>query len=221
MQICIFIIKTYVYKIHKGGFMYIKEEDNKIVIYDVKFDDEIKQIKNELIEKFSEIKTYKEERTSWYNEIYKTKEGMIITLDYYKTGKVREYNDFYSEDEPIYMVEFKEYKYPKLVVYINEFLEGDFSNLPKLKELLIKRKIYRLNDKNREDTLSLLPHKEYIKKVINCIHITKRECDLSSLNKILELLQEDKELESAVSNIKEKLNEDKKVLSYLKEENND
>lgn len=197
--------------------MYIKEENNKIVIYDVSFDEKLNQIKDELIEKYSEIKVYEEERTSWYNGIYKNKEGMTITLNYYKTGKIREYNDFYSPYEPIYMVKFKEYKYPKLVIYINEFLKGDFSNLPKLKELLIERKIYRLNDENRENISELLPYKEYIKKVVNCIHITKRECDLSSLSKILAILKEDKELKRSIENIEEKLDEDKKTLSYLME----
>ena len=197
--------------------MYTKEENNKIVIYDVSFDEKLNQIKDELIEKYSEIKVYEEERTSWYNGIYKNKEGMTITLNYYKTGNIREYNDFYSPDERIYMVKFKEYKYPKLVIYINEFLEGDFSNLPKLKELLIERKIYRLKDENREDISELLPYKEYIKKVINCIHIKKRECDLSSLSKILEILKEDEELEKSIENIEEKIEEDKKTLSYLME----
>lgn len=198
--------------------MYIKEENDKLVVYDVNIDKKIKEIKKELIKNFSEITTYEDEVTSWYNETYKTNEEMIEVLDYTYTGKMREYNDFYSEDEPIYLVQFRKYKYPKLVIYINEFLEGDFSNLPRLKEMLIPKKLYRVNDENRDDIKELVMQKDYIKSIIGCINIVRKEYVINSLSDVLELFKNDESLKKSTAEIRQKLYEDNKTLSYLKED---
>lgn len=198
--------------------MYIKEENGKVVVYDVNIDKKIKEIKKELIKNFSEITTYEEEVTSWYNGTYKTNEEMIEVLDYTYTGKMREYNDFYSEDEPIYLVQFRKYKYPKLVIYINEFLEGDFSNLPRLKEMLIPKKLYRVNDDNRDDIAELVMQKDYIKSIIECINIVRKEYVINSLSDVLEMIKKDESLKESTTEIREKLYEDNKTLSYLKED---
>ncbi len=202
--------------------MYIKEEDGKVIIYKVVISDELKKIRDEIIEKFSKITEYEEERTSWNESETKKEKIEVISYDY--TGKVKEYRDFYSCDERIYLVKFRKYKYPDIVVYINEFLDGNFKNLYKLRELMQAKKIYKLNDKNREYTKSLLPYKEYIKKIISCLKLEIiEEKYINSIEELINLLSslEDKKLDEISKLLSKRLKEDSKKLNYLWRKNND
>ena len=201
--------------------MYIKEENDKVIAYEVMLDEpKLKKIKNELINNHSEVTIHREPRGTYRQNgktYYDTYMIELISSDFvesYDTG------DFYGTRVQVYDNQYKKYEYPKLVIYINEFLDGDFSNLPKLKDLLKPRKIYRLTDKNRETISNLLPYKEYIKEIVNSITINKTEYSINSLSdaiKLLEKLKENK-IKKATHDIKMKIKEDNKILSYLMEE---
>lgn len=200
--------------------MYIKEENNKIIVYEVILDEvELKKIKHELINNYSEVTIHREPRGTYRQNgktYYDTYMIELISSDFvesYDTG------DFYGTRVQVYDNQYKKYEYPQLVIYINEFLEGDFSNFPKLKELLKPRKIYRLTDKNRETISNLLPYREYIKQIVESITINKTEYSINSLSDMLKILEklDECEMKSAVVEIKEKIEEDTKTLSYLME----
>lgn len=65
-----------------------------------------------------------------------------------------------------------------------------------------------------------MPYKEYIKEIVNSITINKTEYSINSLSdaiKLLEKLKENK-IKKATHDIKMKIKEDNKTLSYLMEE---
>lgn len=206
--------------------MHIKEERGKVIIYDIVISDELIKIRDELIREYGTITEFTKELTNpyCYSLNNKNKKEKVILIDYKFTGRYREYNDLYSPDEEIYECRFKKYEYPDIVIYINEFLDMDFKNLPKLKELIKPRKLYRLNDDNREFIQNLLPYKDYIKRIINTIKIDiVKEQYITSISDLLNVLSyvEDENLRKIYDEIKDKLEIDAKKLSYLMEANND
>lgn len=207
--------------------MYIKEKNGKVVIYEVRICDELKKIRNELIVNYSDVEIITEETTNYWEYInpINKKDSKTIIVSYRATGKRTGTNDeLYNPSKSLYEVKLKKYKYPDIVIYINEFLDGNFYNLPKLKEFIKPKKLYRLNDNNREIIQNLLPYKDYIKKIIACIKIEKiKEKQITSLSDLLELIEniDDEKFNIIYNDIMQKLNEDSKKLSYLMEENND
>lgn len=205
--------------------MYIKEENGKVIIYQIKISEDLQKIRDELIEKYSSKTELTKETTDPYilnNYEYKT-EKIILTNRRF-TGKYREYNDFYSSPKKIYEYRYIKYEYPDIVIYINELLDMNFESLPKLRKLISPRKIYRLNDKNREFIKNLLPYKDYIKRILACIKIENiKEGKITSLSSLLDLLSdiEDENIKIIYDNIQKKISEGSKKLSYLMEEKND
>ena len=201
--------------------MYIKEENNKLIIYEVVLDmEKLEEIKKEFIFNHSKVTTHTEkESLRQISRIEYYDKYMIYPISSVYVGR-HDTCDFYGTVYDLYDNTYKKYKYPKLVIYINEFLKGDFSNLPKLKELLIQRKIYRLNDENRDEILNLLSYKDYIKKIIKCIKIEiVKEKEINSLSDLIDLLSivDDEKLQKNLNNISKKIKNDEKSLSYLME----
>lgn len=206
--------------------MYIKEERGKVIIYDIVIGDELIKIRDELIKKYGTITEFTEEVTNPYCYAlnHENKNEKISLISYKFTGRYREYNDLYSSNEEIYECKCIKYEYPDIVIYINEFLDMDFKNLPKLKELIKPRKFYRLNDNNRKLIQNLVLYKDYIKKIIDTIKIDiVKEQSISSIVDLLNILSdvEDENLRRIYDEIKDKLERDSKKLSYLMEANND
>lgn len=203
--------------------MYIKEEKGKVIIYEVNVSEDLIKIRDELIKKYAAVTQFTKESTNpyCYSLNNENKKGKTVLIDYKSTGRYREYNDFYSSDEEIYECNCMKYEYPDIVIYINEFLNMNFENLPKLRELIRPRKVYRLNDSNREFIKSLLPYKDYIKRIIACIKIDIiKEQSITSISDLLDLLFniEDENLKKMYDIMKMRLEEDSKKLSYLMEE---
>lgn len=203
--------------------MYIKEERGKVIIYDIVVSDELIKIRDELIRKYGTITEFTEEVTNPYCYSLNHENGneKVSLISYEFTGRYREYNDFYSSDEEIYECRCIKYEYPDIVIYINEFLNMDFKNLPRLKELIKPRKFYRLNDDNREFIQKLVPYKDYIKRIINTIKMDiVKEQSINSISDLLTVLSdvEDENLKKIHDEIKDKLEKDSKKLYYFMEE---
>ena len=60
--------------------------------------------------------------------------------------------------------------------------------------------------------------KDYIKSIIGCINIVRKEYVINSLSDVLELFKNDESLKKSTAEIRQKLYEDNKTLSYLKED---
>lgn len=109
---------------------YIEETDNEVVKYEVKLDtDRLKSLKEEIIEKCSEIdhRCYESDYEPGY-DFFETHH--IENYHSTKTGKTKEY---FEETRDIYKIEYDEYKSPLIVDYIDILINGDTTVIPSLK----------------------------------------------------------------------------------------
>ncbi len=109
---------------------YIKETNNEVIKYEVELDIErLKSLKDEIIEKCSEISHY------CYESDYE------LTHDFLQNHDIRNYHftetgkkkDYFEEIRDIYKIEYDEYEHPLIVDYIDSLINGDTSVIPSLK----------------------------------------------------------------------------------------
>ena len=164
---------------------YFKKEDNYMIKYDVKIDEKrLNELKLEIIEKCSHI---------IHKHYYTTKKS--IDFDYLRVRNYKEkfhrvisYNDFYSEDEDEYEVEYDYYEFDKLVNYIDMILYGDYNAI---------ESIYSLEDDNVDKENSLLKkQRKIISKLYNnnFNEMNEKIEELYSIQKELEELKKENEL---------------------------
>ena len=159
---------------------YYKKKGKDIIKYEIVLDEEkLRQLKLEIIEKCSYIKHINSRETSFtisyridFKHVRNYNEKFIRTI---------EYNDFYSQPEDEYLVDYDYYEYPILVSYIDEILKGNTS---------IIGKIEKLKDKNMDkENIILEEQQKIINKLNNPDNKNKQEL-INLLNESQEKLLE-------------------------------
>lgn len=113
--------------------IYLKKEKDKILKYDVNFDEgELEKLRIEIINNCSII-THQEydatkEPTDCHNH---------LKIRNYQKREVRliEYNDFYSSPEMLYHFSYDEYHFPLLAVLLEDLISGQNESVYKILEL--------------------------------------------------------------------------------------
>lgn len=178
--------------------MFINLKKGKLTLYDLVVSKKITPV----LEKISyegEKEHHSFLATHWCNDGRRSNEKITRNMNYQKTGKVIEYNDFFSPDEDEYQVDYDEYILPNIFLIIEKLMEEDYKALAILSK-------YQLGTITNIKELRIF--KNHQQQIYDCIYLKKiLETDPTYGIELLDLLK---------ANSKGKLKENLKGIdSYL------
>lgn len=207
---------------------YYKKEGINIIKYQIRLNEEIlKKLKTEIILNCSTITHHHYKTTNTPNyfdwehiQNYKQKKVGVI-----------EYNDFYSQPEDEYLVDYDYLEHPPLVGYIDDLLKGNTSVIEKIEKMkdeildkeriilveqqTIIQKLSNTNNKNKQQLIDLLNESQ--KKLLEYYkekELNKNQVPVSKYkNKILDCILMEEVEKIPLKNVLE-------VVNFLYESNN-
>lgn len=179
--------------------MFINLKEGKLTLYDLVVSKKMQPVLERI--SYEGIKEHHSfTATHWCREGRRTDNTIVRNMYWQKTGRVIEYNDFYSQDEDEYLINYDLYKLPNLYLIIERLLNENYEMLDELSKY------------QREENLNAIEKEIFIKhkkEIYDYIYLRKIiELDSTAgleLINILKLNSKGK-LKANLKNIKQYLN---------------
>lgn len=147
--------------------MFINLKEGKLTLYDLVVSKKMQPVLERI--SYEGIKEHHSfTATHWCSEGRRTDNTIVRNMYWQKTGRVIEYNDFYSQDEDEYLINYDLYKLPNLYLIIERLLNENYEMLDELSKY------------QREENLNAIEKEIFIKH-------KKEIYDYIYLRKIIEL----------------------------------
>ncbi len=179
--------------------MFINLKEGKLTLYDLVVSKKMQPVLERI--SYEGIKEHHSfTATHWCREGRRTDNTIVRNMYWQKTGRVIEYNDFYSQDEDEYLINYDLYKLPNLYLIIESLLNENYETLDELS------KYQRKENLNAIEKEIFIKHKKeiydyiYLRKIIELDPTAGLE-----LINILKLNSKGK-LKANLKNIKQYLN---------------
>lgn len=187
-------------KIHirKDDQMFINLKEGKLTLYDLMISKKITPVFEKI--SYEGIKEHNSfTATHWGSEGRKSNNTVVRNMYWKKTGRTIEYNDFYSQDEDEYQIDYDIYTLPHIYLVIENLMKNNYESLNDLTK-------YQLG--NITDVRELEVFKNHQKQIYEYIYLKKiLEADPAYTLELLNLLK---------ANSKGKLKQNlKDIKSYL------
>ena len=164
--------------------MVINLKEGKLTIYNLVVSKRI----NPILEKISYegIKEHKTRMGIYFPEEGRTLDNKILRNFYYKkTGRIIEYNDFYSENKDEYQFDYDLYTLPDIYLLIEGLINNEYKLLNDLS---------KYNTENISNITELQIFKKYQKQIYSYIYLNKLfETDSTSSLDLLNVIKKSSE----------------------------
>lgn len=179
--------------------MFINLKEGKLTLYDVVVSKKMQPVLEKI--SYEGIKEHHSfTATHWCSEGRRTDNSVVRNMYWQKTGRVIEYNDFYSQDEDEYLINYDLYKLPNLYLIIENLLKEKYEMLGELS------KYQRGENSNAMEMDIFIKHKN---EIYNYIYLRKIiELDPSLGLELIDVLKSNSKgkLKENLKNIKQYLN---------------
>lgn len=179
--------------------MFINLKEGKLTLYDLVISKKIAPVFEKI--SYEGIKEHNSfTATHWGNEGRKSDNKVVRNMYWKKTGRTIEYNDFYSQDEDEYQIDYDVYTLPHIYLVIESLMKDNYESLTDLTK-------YHLGNIN--DTKELEIFRNHQKQIYDYIYLRKiLEADPFYTLELLNLLKANSKgkLKYNLKNIKSYLN---------------
>jgi hypothetical protein len=179
--------------------MFINLKEGKLTLYDLVVSEKMQPV----LERIS-YEGAKEHHSftaiHWCREGRRTDNTIVRNMHWKKTGRVIEYNDFYSQDEDEYLINYDLYKLPNIYMIIEKLLKENYEMLDALSK-------YQRESIGNNAEMEIF--RKYKKEIYNYIYLRKiLELDPSSGLELIKILKSNSKgkLKDNLKNINEYLN---------------